>query len=191
MAVPQEPCIPVALGGGALLAGAAVLAVIALVIWSARRRKGSTAVADPKPAPATPEPAAVRATEAAGPRDLALVERLRVAVYEERGFGDLVQFSLVGEYEAYCARAGAAGDAAEGELVDRVMAAALADAIIKLQEQGVPREIAGQRLAEVFTKCQEAADWHDLPRTQSYAQRFLDREEALADKLAKERERNV
>ena len=102
------------------------------------------------------------------------------------GLDDLAQFGLVGDYESYCREAAAAGSAPDLELADRIVSLALADAIVKLEQPGVPREIAGQRLAEVFTLCREAAEWADMPLAASHARRFLDREVGLAAHLIAE-----
>ncbi|HEX9794150.1 MAG TPA: hypothetical protein VGC54_09235, partial [Planctomycetota bacterium] len=105
------------------------------------------------------------------------------------GFADLTEFGLVGAFSGYSRDALAMAPEPPADLAplgDHVMVLALADAVIKLEEAGVPREIAGQRLAEVITKCQEAVAWQDLPRTAGVAERFLARESGLASLLAAE-----
>lgn len=167
------------------LLGAALAAGI--LVGVALRRRGAAggdvpAAGRPVAEPLAAADAAAAVGEPAAPWPEHLIERIRT----ERGFDDLAQFGLVAALESYLAAARRAEPANDAAWVDRVMAAALADSILKLEEPGVPREIAGQRLAEVFTKCQEAADWDDLPRTQGYARRFLAREDGLAAKLQAE-----
>lgn len=96
------------------------------------------------------------------------------ALKDRLGFDDLEEFGLLGDLDALRAAAAesltAAGDEA---LDDRTACLALQAAIQRLDEPGVPREIQGQRLAAVITKCTEAVEWRDLPECAAAARACL------------------
>lgn len=114
-----------------------------------------------------------------------VAEALQGSLEQDYGFGDLRSFGLVQKVGYYCKFLHDI-DGPREPLLDQVLQRATAEAILKLDEADVPREIAGQRLAAVFTHCQEAVSWEHLPGTCDCARRFLDREDNLGVKLAQE-----
>ncbi|MFQ5749840.1 MAG: hypothetical protein ACE5H3_10350 [Planctomycetota bacterium] len=114
----------------------------------------------------------------ASPETLALAQAL--------GFGEFEGFGLLPDLGALAGRvrAGAGDPPGLDCLQDELSEQALAFGILRLAEENVPRGIAGQRLAAVVTKCQEAVGWDDRPRTARLAQRFLERDPELPGELA-------
>jgi len=109
-----------------------------------------------------------------------------LALAQAIGFEEFEGFGLLADLGTLAGKARAkAGPAAGLEgLEDALSEGALAFGIQCLAEENVPRAIAGQRLAAVVTKCQEASGWDDRPRTAHLAMRFLERDPALPEELA-------
>ena len=136
-------------------------------------RRGKPAAA---PSRATRPPEPETPPTADGPALSPSQRELRSSVLEEYDFDYLAMFDLVQPVEGYCLVALPEGQ--EQDLAgarDRLMEQALIDAIDKLEEPEVPREIAGQRLAAVIDVCKSAQGWTDMPATAAVAQRYLDR----------------
>ncbi len=114
----------------------------------------------------------------ASPETLALAQAL--------GFEEFEGFGLLADLRALAGRvrAGAGDSPGLDGLEDELSERALAFGIQRLAEENVPRGIAGQRLAAVVTKCQDAAGWDDRPRTARLALRFLERDPELPEELA-------
>jgi len=114
----------------------------------------------------------------ASPETLALAQAI--------GFEEFEGFGLLADLGALAERARAKTGPASGleGLEDVLSEGALAFGIQRLAEENVPRGIAGQRLAAVVTKCQDAAGWDDRPRTARLALRFLERDPELPEELA-------
>ncbi|KAA3607529.1 MAG: hypothetical protein DWQ01_15190 [Planctomycetota bacterium] len=160
---------------------AAVAGIAFVAWWLSRRLQGGS---DPNPIAeesAEPQPAPNRPP--------ATVWQRLAWEAERRGFQDLQEFGLVEDFSSYFQRVFAADHPddsirANAKALDPILTLALAEAILKLEQEEVPREIAGQRLAEVYSFCQEADAWEDLPKTTAVARRFLSREPDLAEQLA-------
>ena len=86
-------------------------------------------------------------------------------------FDDLADFGLLTDLGAI--EAGLDANATDGARDDAAASAILSEAIRRLDDPDVPREIQGQRLAAVITKCSEATDWSDLPATAAVARECL------------------
>ncbi len=152
-----------------LLAGAAAAVLLAL---RARRRPSEDAPARPeKPVPAGPP---WDVNEPPPEVDAERLRRVTLLLRERYAFDELEEFQLVRDLRFYLARCPA--EMEDGPTLDRVLLLALRDAIARLEEEGVPREIAGQRRAEVFTWCREAVAWDELPATAAAALAFLEAE---------------
>lgn len=92
----------------------------------------------------------------------------------ELGLDDLEDFGLVEDLAGCHERAREELQRESGpELRDRTVRHVLDAAIARLDEPDVPREIHGQRLAAVITKCTEAADWSEMPECVAAAEACL------------------
>lgn len=165
-----------------LAVSTAILAVAAVALlvgaWALLRRRTPTSQATEPTGVGSEALPGNEASLSPGERLARAIEALR----ERRGLEDLEDFDLVGDLPALHRRAvaelGGGEEAGQGRIgpavEDRTVRLALQASIQRLGEPEVPREIAGQRLAAVITKCREAADWTDLPETAAEARRCLE-----------------
>ena len=153
-----------------------LFALAAALCWSnflfgRKKRKEAGAAKPPAPVSADGgDPAGERQAsgcQALSPKLIDLKRRL--------GLDDLEDFGLLGDLMEFQAQACRQLDLQTGIAVeDRTVRLAMDAAIARLEETEVPREIYGQRLAAVITKCTEAAEWEEFPECAAAAEACLE-----------------